>query len=230
MFEEVKSVTAIAHELKTPLCLMRQLALSLDLATTPDQRSRMESRLIQISDHTLRQIEDLERMSRLQDGLFTMEPVSIRGVCDSVLREITLLSRLEGCRIHTSYLNKTRLASANRDLLHSIVYHLCLNALHYTNDNSCSELSVSEHKGHVRVGIRDYGPALPTKLWHELQSGILACPPIHIAMRPSSSSLGLYLASRFADQMHSRLNAIRHHDGTTFFLDLLPSTQTMLPI
>lgn len=229
MFKEVESVSVIAHELRTPLCLMRQLALSLDLTPNSNQRKKIQSQLIQVSDRILYQIQDLDRISRLEDGLFEMEPVSVRGVCDSVLRDLAPLSRLEQRKIRTSYFNKTRLASANRDLLHSIIYNLCVNSLRYTNEEGYSQLSVSEHKSRVRISIRDYGPALPTELWHELHAGTLE-HPVNISMRPSSSGLSLYLASRFARQMHSQLGAIRHRDGISFFLDLLPSTQATLPI
>ena len=79
-----------AHELKSPLVLMRQLALSMDLN---DEKSIKFTRdhMIQVSERALRQVNDLTKVSRLEDGLFELEPVSIRGVCDEVTNELRLL-------------------------------------------------------------------------------------------------------------------------------------------
>lgn len=229
MFKEVENVAVVAHELKTPLCLMRQLALSLELTDDTSRRQKLQTQLVQVSNRALRQVEDLTRTARLEDGLFVMEPVSVRGICDAVLREISPLFSVEKRQIRTSYLNKTRLASANHDLLYSVVYNLCTNALRYSDQSLSSQLQISDHQNHIRISVRDYGPALPASIWRELHSGSLA-RPVNIAMRPGSSGLGLYIASRFADQMHGRLGVIRHRDGTSFFIDLLPSKQAMLPI
>ena len=75
--------------------------------------------------------------------------------------------------------------------------------------------------------MRDFGPALPTSVWRELKSGGLT-RPTRIAMRPGSSGLGLYIASEFARYMHAELGAIRHRDGTSFFVDLPVSHQASL--
>ena len=40
-------------------------------------------------------------------------------------------------------------------------------------------------------------------------------------MRPGSTGLGLYISSQFARHMRAQLGAIRHRDGTSFFIELL---------
>lgn len=227
MSVEVNGFLVAAHELKAPLCLMRQLTLALNLADNSSIRSKLQNQLIEVSERALRQVEDLSKISRLEDGLFDTGPVSVRGVCDEVLRELTPLFGYEHKNISLQCHNKSRLAIANHDLLHSIVYNFCVNAMRYSENNSCSRLSVSEQKGSIRVGVRDFGPALPTKIWRELQTGRLDAPT-SIAMRPGSSGLGLFIASEFAHYMHAKIGAIRHYDGTSFFVDLPISKQLSL--
>ena len=47
-------------------------------------------------------------------------------------------------------------------------------------------------------------------------------------MRPGSSGLGLYIASKFARFMNGDVSAIRHRDGTSFILKLPVSKQASL--
>ena len=223
MAVEVNGMLVAAHELKAPLSLMRQLALAINFADeTTCQRYR--SQLINVSERALRQVNDLVKIARLEDGFFETEPVSVRGVCEAVLSELSPFFRIEGRSIDLEFHNKSRLAVANHDLLYSIVYNFCVNAIHYSERGSVSEMVISERRSRLRISVRDYGPALPTKVWRELNAGGLD-RPTEIAMRPGSSGLGLYIASQFAAHMRAQIGAVRHRDGASFYVDLPISKQ-----
>lgn len=223
----VDGILVAAHDLKAPLCLTRQLALSLGISQDPADDQRIKSQLVAVSERALRQVDDLTKIARLDDGLFAMEPVSVRGVCEAVYRELDPLFRYEQRRLRFTYTNHSRLAIANRELLRRVIYNFCTNALHYSTAETESELSIIDHRNFIRIGVRDFGPALPTSVWRELKSGGLT-RPTRITMRPGSSGLGLYIASEFARYMHAELGAIRHRDGTSFFVDLPISRQASL--
>ena len=88
-------------------------------------------------------------------------------------------------------------------------------------------MTVSDENEHIRVNVRDYGPTLPISIWRDLNRGNLK-QPTHMYMRPGSSGLGLYIASQFAGYMHATLGAVRHRDGTSFFVELPVSGQACL--
>ena len=226
MTKEVNSVFVAAHELKSPLSLLRQLALSMDF---DDEKSlkKTQSRMIQVSERALRQVNDLTKINRLEDGLFTLEPVSIHAVCDEVTSELRYLYRANHRDISEKYTNKSRLVIANHDLLHSVIYNFCSNAMHYSDENTKAEISVRDKKGRVEIVVRDFGPALPTKIWKEMKRGWIN-EPTSVAMRPGSSGLGLYIASKFSRYMNGEISAVRHRDGTSFTLVLPISTQATL--
>ncbi len=226
---EVSGVLVAAHELKAPLSLVRQLALTANLVDSETEKSRLTSRIVDVSERALRQVNDLTKLARLEDGLFEMAPVSVRGICEEVLHEVGPLFAEEQRALDAIYANRSRLAVANRDLLFSVVYNFCTNALHYADDSLNSRLTVRDHRGQVRIAVRDYGPALPTPIWQALnQDGTMQ--PTNISMRPGSSGLGLYIAARFAHFMHAKLGATRHSDGTSFFIDLPVSRQLELKL
>ena len=111
------STIVVAHELKAPLSLMRQLALSLDYEDDIVGAREVGRQIVATSDRALRQVQDLTRIARLDDALFEMEPVNPRIVCDEVVAELWKLFRFNKRELQLDYRNKRHLAVANRQLL-----------------------------------------------------------------------------------------------------------------
>ena len=227
MESEVNGILVAAHELKAPLCLLKQLAFSMDFATGPDDLKKIQSQMIGVSDRALRQVQDLTKIARLDDGLFEMEPVAVRAVCDEVTTELRKLFWFNHRNLEIEYRNRNRLVCANRELLYSVIYNFCLNAMHYSDEETRSELTLSDKDDKVRLDVRDFGPALPMDVWKSLKKGWVT-KPTSIAMRPGSSGLGLYIASKFSQYMNANVGAVRHRDGTSFFVELPTSKQASL--
>jgi signal transduction histidine kinase len=218
-------VITVAHELKAPLALLRQLALSLEFE---QDVSRVAERMVATSERALKQVNDLVRVARLSDAMFEMEPVNPRRVCDEVVVELYSLFRFNRRLVRVDYKNRERLVVGSRDLLYSVVYNFCLNAMNYGGEELPSEVFVRDVRGGgVRVGVRDFGPAIPTRTWREIKDGFVK-EPMEIAMRPGSSGLGLYIASKFIQHMRGQFGLVRHRDGTSFYVDLMPSRQMSL--
>ncbi|MBR2994090.1 HAMP domain-containing histidine kinase [Candidatus Saccharibacteria bacterium] len=225
MEKEVDGILVAAHELKAPLAVLRQLALSFDEMDVKGEHIRSE--MISVSERAIKQVNDLAKIRRLEDGLFTMEPVAVREVCDAVSRELEYLFHYNRRDLYIKYTNRSRLVTANRDLLYSVIYNFLLNAMHYSGDETRAELIVRDVRDKVKVIIRDYGPSLPIDVWREMKRGFVA-KPTSIAMRPGSSGLGLYIASKFSRYMNAGVGAVRHHDGTSFYVELPISRQASL--
>ncbi len=225
MDAEVNGILVAAHELKAPLAVIRQLAFSLDGMDARGENIREQ--MIKVSDRAIRQVNDLSKIKRLEDGLFDMEPVAVRAVCDDVVNELKYLFRSNNKTLKVKYKNRERLVVANRELLRSVIYNFCVNAMHYSNTETSSELIVNEKRGKIMISIRDFGPALPNDVWKEMKRGWVE-KPLSIAMRPGSSGLGLYIASKFSRYMHANVGAVRHRDGTTFYVEMPVSRQVSL--
>lgn len=225
MESEVDGILVAAHELKAPLAVLRQLAFALPEMDGLGEHVRSE--MVSVSERAIKQVNDLAKMRRLEDGLFEMEPVAIREVCDAVHRELDYLYKYNRRNLAMDYRNKSRLVMANRELLYSVIYNFALNAMHYSNDGTEAELAVRDCRGRVRVSVRDYGPMLPVDVWREMKRGCIE-KPTSVAMRPGSSGLGLFIASRFARYMGAAVGAVRHRDGTSFYVELPVSEQASL--
>ena len=203
---EVDGAAVVAQELKRPLLELRQLALGFDGNGVDDEKIRLE--MVKVADQAMRQVDDLTKIRRLNDGGFEMGPVAVRALCDDVMKEIAKLYTGQRCEVVVKYSNRSRLVNANPELLKSVVFNLVLDATKYIDVDARAELKVRESKGKVEINVRDFGPALPMDVWREVQGSLRA--PREIAMRPGSSALGLYIASKFSKYMNAEVGAVRH--------------------
>ena len=222
---EVDGVMLVAHELKAPLALMRQLAFALPDMETEGEQLRTE--MVKVSERAMRQINDFLKIRRLEDGLFEMEPVAVRAVCDDVIRELERLFIAEDKNLKVKYSNRAKLVNANTELLFSVIYNFLVNAMCYSEKGTETTRWVHDKGGRVKIAVRDYGPALPVNIWREIKHGGIS-QPVNIAMRPGSSGLGLYIASKFSRYMGAKIGAVRHHDGASLFVELPISRQASL--
>lgn len=84
----MESEVVVAHELKAPLSLVRQLALSLEFEENMEGVREVGQQIVATSERAIRQVNDLTKIARLDDALFEMEPVNPRVICDEVAAEL----------------------------------------------------------------------------------------------------------------------------------------------
>ena len=223
---------AAAHELKSPLALIRQLAIALEQGgLTRDEISLYARRIQLTSERALRLANDLASAGTVDElvPLFPLEPVNPSAVCQRVAFELQPLFQEQGRHIEARYHRQSLLCIANADLLGRIVSNLADNALKYAPESASVKLETTTARdgSTIRIAVRDYGPGLPAGFWQQLtRSATKRHMPI--TRRPDSSGLGLFLSSQFAEAIQGKLGVIRHRDGTTFYIDLMGSTQMSL--
>lgn len=225
----VAPLTAAAHELKSPLALIRQLALQLEQQVISADQQDMLRRITLTSERALRLTTDLTKAARLEDALFEVEPINPEQVCRDIVHELQPLFDAHNRSLSFSKRLHPLLLVANRDLLRRILTNFSDNALQYTEPGTAVHLQIKAFKkaGVVRIGVRDYGPALSADMWRTLQNKLSKAPQA-VHARPQSSGLGLYLASQFAGAMQGTIGITRHKDGATFYVELQASRQLSL--
>ncbi len=220
---EVQNYLAFtASELSAPLSLLRQLTLALDYAKDSRDASLLKSEIITVSDRLIKTVNSLSEIERLESGIFNSEPVCVRSLCDDVKTE---LESSDHSHYFLSKYSATPLAASNYHLLKSAVYNFSLSAFHFSTPELPSKIEVKTRAQKIRIEIRDFGPAIPKSFEKTLKN---LSAPISIPMRPLSSGLNLYLATKFANILDARPGLVRHRDGVSFTLDLAPSKQVSL--
>ena len=230
LIDGLPSFVAAAHELKSPLALVRQLSLMLEEGdVSANEQKRMLRQISLTSERALRLTSDLTRSARLSDALFALEPINPYQLCEDIVRELTPLFVAHNRDVKLVPHKHPLLLVANRDLLRRIIMNFSDNALYYAEANMAVEIRVrSLQSGKIiRMGVRDYGPALSSNTLKSLKDK-LTCASTSIHARPQSSGLGLYIASQFADVMNGKIGVTQHRDGATFYIDLQASSQLSL--
>lgn len=226
-----ESAVIAAHELKSPLALIRQLSFELERGEL-DQREylRIVEQIRLTSERALRLSADLTRTAQLQRSLFTTEPVNVEDVCSEVVREMMPLYQAHQRVVRRQVSRRTPLVVANRDLLRRIVVNFVDNALHYADEQSATEIFVRQLRRNetVRVGVRDRGPALSRGNAYKKVTGIEQVTDNYRAMRPESSGLGLWITRQFAEAIDGTIGMTHHRDGLSFYIDIPISKQLSL--
>lgn len=227
LFKAAPSIVAAAHELKSPLALVRQLAFMAE--QNPEQTAEYVERIVLTADRALRLTSDITKAARLEDSFFEKEPLNAQRLLEEIADEMSPLYRAQGRRLTVMARRSSPLVVANHDLIRRVLLGFTDNALHYAGENVPVELSLraqpSRHT--VRLVVRDFGPAVAANTLENM-SGTLGAQPIASSLRPSSSGLGLYLARQFADVMQAQIGFVRHRDGASFYIDVPSSTQLSL--
>ena len=226
LFEgEAATFLMAAHELKSPLALIRQLSLSIEAGLTDEESTQKLIQQIRLtSERALRLTSDVTRSAR-QDTLFDLEPLNPMSICEEVAHELTPLFKAQGKDIQVTSHARPPLLVGNHDLLKRVLLNFGDNALHYAHTSDPVQLQINGIGEQVRIGVRDYGPALPTDIWESLLHRLRTQAMQSVSSRPQSSGLGLFIAGQFAQMMQGEIGATRHRDGVTFYVDMAASRQ-----
>jgi signal transduction histidine kinase len=222
---DLPSLVALAHELKAPLGLIRQLALSRDYYDESEQDTVLR-RIELAAERSLRLVEALTMTYRTHDLM--SEPINLTCLCEEVAHELMPLCNENRQTIELKLPRQPLLAVGNRDLLGSVVFGLCDNALAYGTREQPIELRASRHQNKARIAVSDRGPGLAKKQLSDIAARLGKVPQL-TGTRPGSSGLGLYIASQFAEAMQGELGVRQSQNkGQSFYLDIPRSLQLSL--
>ena len=223
-FAKLPSLSVAAHELKSPITLMRQLALAIQSGElSPDEERKFSERLVMMSDRSLQLVNDLSHVGNLQPALFPLEPTNPLAVCRRLHVGISPMAEMYGRDIIWPKNRRVDLVSANSRLLGSVLGNFIDNALKYSQENMPIRVKIIQKDGSTRMVVRDHGPQISLKEYRRLVDEMEQLKSIKT--RPDSSGLGVYIASQFARAMGAEIGLIRHRDGVSFYIDLVKSGQ-----
>ena len=217
---------ACAHELKTPLILMRQLTLELESNPGVERRNEIYHQMQVTTERSIRMADNLTKIIHLEDAMFEFEPIQVVELCYEVVEELKPLidNTEQGVVIKST--RKSPICVGNRDLLRSLLIGLLDNALQYTAEDQKIYITTCIKNNKIELAVRDDGPIIDLANFKKLKNN-LGRKKQPIVARPLTSSLGITIAEKFADTMNGRLSVSRHHSGGMTFRALLPVSHQM---
>lgn len=221
------SIAVVAHELKAPLALIRQMSLLVeDGQLSPVEAQLMQRRVTLTAERSLALVQDLAHTANMQPTLFPLEPVNPLALLTQLAHQSRDMLQLYDRRVMWPRTGKKRLVVANPLLLGRIMTNFLDNAVRYSEAGAAIRVTVRQAGAMVRLGVRDFGPMMGLAEYRRLVDEMTTRKSART--RPDSSGLGVYIAATFARAMGGRIGLIRHRDGLTFYVDVPLSEQMSL--
>jgi two-component system sensor histidine kinase KdpD len=212
-------VSAVAHELKSPLAAIRGAAAALRRPSqlTDESRDELLRVIAEASAQADRLVADLLLAGRLGAGRLE---VSVRDVdVGEIVEEIARMAMAahEGVSVRARVPDPVRpVAAADPDRLRAALDNLVDNAILHAPDAGTVEIVTSVEAGRVRISVADEGSGVPPADRERVFE-----PYVRLTERTAGTGLGLHLARQLARAMGGDVTlAPARGPGTTFVLEL----------
>lgn len=208
-------LSAVTHELKSPIASARLYVESLQLARVPEHKR---------AHYLARAVEELDRLGRLADHLLdTARAASGRRELASDRLDLAAFARgtverlaAEQPRVAVEIdAPRPAFVRADPDALETIVRNLFSNALKYGGDPPRVRVRVEEDGGNARLEVRDYGPGVRNGDARALFGPFVRGGDELVRSRPGVG-LGLYLVAELTRALGGEVAASNAADGGGF--------------
>lgn len=151
----------VSHELKTPLqSIMGSAELIENGLVQPDDLGRFAGRIRQESARLVTLIDDIIRLSRLDEGEeLPKENVGLKAVADEVV--CALSGQAAKKNVSLTVEGEDLNVMGVRRLVYEIVYNLCDNAVKYNVDGGSVRVGISREDNETVLVVSDTGIGIP---------------------------------------------------------------------
>ncbi|HIA91561.1 TPA: HAMP domain-containing histidine kinase [Candidatus Saccharibacteria bacterium] len=215
---ENELIAIAAHELKSPLTAIKNLALY----ASDDQSELLDdlARIAHISDRSLKLVHSLLDVEKLRSGAAHIknEPVNLVQVSYNVgqMLEPVLKQKQQQLRIYERPLQPI---FSDENYVEQIMYNLIDNAAKYSAKGQPIEIRFAKETNRQNIRIRDYGSGISKSEWAALfkKFGKLKQP---LSKQADSTGLGLYICKQLSESIGGKLYLQPRRIGSCFVLQL----------
>lgn len=151
-----------AHELKTPLAIIRTHAEALGEDIAPEKRGEYLNIILEESDRMGQLVGRLLELTRLESGVaLNVAPLNLADVVREVWNPLAL--QLEQKEVSLSLKLEKVWLEGDRERLKEAVGNLASNALRHVEKGKCIQVSLVRKGGQVCVSVYNDGPVIPDK-------------------------------------------------------------------
>jgi signal transduction histidine kinase len=212
-------VSAVTHELKTPLTAIRMYAEMLRDGMIPSEGKRQECYAILTaeSERLSRLLDNVLELGRLERG---QRPMTVQqGPLETAVEEVLQLLRPQaesrGFTLRSPVARDLPLARFERDALSQVLHNLVDNALKYARDAEPKEVVVElapAAGSGVALVVRDHGPGVaPGHLRHVFEPFYRG--EAELTRTTTGAGIGLALVRQLVERMGGRVTGRNHPDG-----------------
>ena len=212
-------ISNVSHDLRTPMSSMQGY---LEMLMRPNITADERKSYIEIAYkhcHRLTQlVKELFELSKLDAGRINpvYECFSLAELLQDVTQKFSLSAQQKNITITSEQSEQLFMVNADISLIERVLENLIDNALRYTPSGGHIQLSLSQQKSHVEVGIKDSGIGLTEEdLPHIFERYYRGQKPTEYQQQ--STGLGLAIVKRILELHNSSISVESTlHQGTCF--------------
>ncbi len=211
-------VADVAHDLRTPLAVMRaELEAMQDGITPTDQAglARLHGEVLLLA----RLVSDLQTLSQAEGGGLSLEllPLELNTFLQRIFQSYQPKAQAVNRTLELNLAAVPLHIQADADRLAQVIYNLLENALNYAPDGPL-ELGVRQNASHVLLWVRDHGAGLKQDQLEQIFERFHRSDSSRTrAAGRSNSGLGLAIARALLEAQGGRIWAENHPKGGAIF-------------
>jgi signal transduction histidine kinase len=204
----------VAHEINNPLGGIKVCFNNL-MSTAMDDNTR--SQHVTVINDGLDRIQTIVRqlLDYAKNAPLSMQPVSLNGVLENVLKLADYTLRIKKIALQTSLDPELPRVSADANKLEQVFLNLIINAVQAIEENGVIHVRSFRDGNQCVVSISDNGPGIP----HEVLGRIFD-PFFTTKEVGEGTGLGLTVSRAIVEQHGGSIGADVSNEGTTFFVRL----------
>jgi signal transduction histidine kinase len=221
-------VSAVSHELKTPLTSIRMYGEILKAGWAPEEKKREYYRYIyDESERLTRLINNVLRLARIShNGTdLAIERTSLSELMDLTRSKIISSIEAAGFVLVEEHLEEDVWVDVDKDAFVQIVINLVDNALKFSRDGSPPQIHLASRRIDevVEISVRDYGPGVPPEQMRKIFK-LFYRTERELTRETVGTGIGLALVTDLTTAMGGRVDVVNRDPGAEFRLRL-PCTQ-----
>lgn len=196
----------VSHELKTPLHSISGYAelLKNDMVKKEDQIP-FAGKIYEEAQRMIRLVEDIISLSHLDEGAKDMqwEMTDLYGLAETAVQSL----ETEAATAHVTLTLSGTPAALNGipQLLYSIIYNLCDNAVKYNRENGTVEVSVQNNSTEIILSVRDTGIGIAPEHQERIFERFYRIDKSH-SKEVGGTGLGLSIVKHAAKIHHAKVD------------------------
>lgn len=207
--QERRFTADAAHEIRTPLAVIRTYAQVAVAATDPEERKRALLSVVQASDRATHLLAQLLTMARLDNEALTRNFIdcNLRKIAVDVIADITPQALEKQVEVMLDE-GQPAWVRGEPALLAVLLRNLIDNAIRYSPKETFVAVTIKPVDGHIRLTVSDQGPGIPESERERVLSRFTRLA----GNAAPGSGLGLSIALRIA-QIHGSTLALQDGPG-----------------
>ena len=218
-------VSAISHELKTPLTSIRMYGEMLREGWADEaKKTTYYDYIFTESERLSRLINNILQLARMtrNDLQIELKPHSMTEVIDTLRSKISSMVERQGMQLELDcdpHIGETQI-NIDMDYLTQIMINLTDNAIKFSAKAEHKRIEVrcrSQNNQRITISVRDYGPGINKdqlrkifKLFYRSEN--------ELTRETVGTGIGLALVHQLTHAMHGSIDVIRHEPGAEFVL------------